>query len=122
MDGVYFWDETRGYGIPQEVRDSIPEEINNLVYTKHAIEEANKDRYGRIRIPRQVKVSEANVTEVNVIGGAIKYISCRLAHDDYCDLTMIIDLTSNVLVTCWLNNKFDHHETKNMERYTKLTN
>jgi hypothetical protein len=121
MDGVYFWDTARGYGIPPEVESELPESIEGLTFTSHAIKEAKTDRYGVINIPRQVALKDVQVTEVNVICGQIKYISCRLSHDDYCDVTLIIDVPSNTLVTCWLNNKYDHHETSNLSRYRKLT-
>ena len=92
-----------------------------LRYSRHAIDEANSDRYGDITPPPYFYVEgKEKLIEVETdskTGKVVKQV-WRQALDDERDIVLVITADGNVK-TLWVNLKTDKHKTLDRSRYIK---
>ena len=86
----------------------------------HALGEANKDRYGIIKLPvhflpRIAVIIEIELTET---GDLIKILA-RQEHDSNHDVVFAINPVTKVIKTAWLQEKNDNHRTLDKSKYDK---
>lgn len=88
-----------------------------LIYTRHAIAEAQSDKYGLVQLPERFCAAEATLIEVEVdnLGLVIKQV-WRRPYDQHRDLILVI-MNTGVVRTVWFNKKTDTHKTLNVARY-----
>lgn len=90
----------------------------NIQLTKHALEAANSDRFGLIRLPEKLDVKFSDIVEVRVIGGRPASALIRISHDEKHDLCLpVVPVSAGWVraVSCWLNRKDDNHSRFNRD-------
>jgi hypothetical protein len=104
---------------PQEIC-TIGEITLSPNYSIHAQNAAEKDRYGCIVLPSLVKFSGKDIFEVELTDGSISKIVIRIPYeeDDYYDICLVLEYTSRVIKTVWLNEATDNHVTLDLSKYT----
>lgn len=88
-----------------------------LTYTRHALEAARSDRYGRIDLPKVFDSRKAKLIEAVLDGGRIVKTLWRQSYDDLHDLSIVLDPNTGKVITVWLNEADDDHSTLRAEQY-----
>jgi hypothetical protein len=90
-----------------------------LEWTRHALAEAEKDRYGRIPTWKCMTLNRFDVIEIGVVGGTISKYVLRGKLDDTNDaVVVLIPGTEKWRVkTIWINRRDDKHKTLDKSRY-----
>ena len=91
-----------------------------LTYSKHALQEARKDRYSVINLPLSVFVVEGQIFEMAVVCSEIIKIGIRIPYSTAHDLVLIVKPKSGFVITCWLNEKHDKHTSLDKTRYSAV--
>jgi hypothetical protein len=106
---------------PYRVEKQIPIGIQSLTYSKHAIREANSDRYGTIKLPVAVDMSNAYVFEAEVNQrGEVSKVVFRVQLDPQRDLVIVgIPRSTMFVKTVWVNLRTDNHKTLRKNRYVQ---
>lgn len=94
-----------------------------LDYSAHSKKEAERDRYGKIKLPSSVNVKVSQIIEVETFDNRNPFkILVRLDYSSEYDICMaiIIDKGRNFVKTLWLNSKEDIHITLDESKYTKF--
>lgn len=105
-------------GFPDDIE--LPRGFNpimNLTYSSHAKEEAQKDIYGHIGLPRRIDVRKGKTIEIGVRGRVVSKMVLRFSYNDTQDITMVILPDRGFVKTVWLNDKSDQHTSLNLGRY-----
>jgi hypothetical protein len=102
----------------------LPNELKNLgtikfvpVYSRHALEAANTDRYGLIKLPSSVTFNGSNIVEAEVEDGCKKLV-IRVAYNDRLDIIIVFIPETLVVKTVWFNAKNDKHYTLDRSEYS----
>lgn len=90
-----------------------------LTYSKHALREADNDRYGKIKLPRQVMLKRENLIEIQMNGPKVVCLVTRQPYSKEHDLVIVLNTGDNFVRTVWLNRVDDLHETLDESKYTK---
>lgn len=94
-----------------------------LQYTRHAQTEAHNDKYGQFVLPSYLVLDGSETFELEVTNGVPSKAAIRVRYDEWYDLCLVIvpgSIVGTVLVvTCWLNEWWDTHETLKVGRYVK---
>lgn len=111
-------------GFPTNMRR--PRTAFLLDYTHHARQEAARDRYGHIELPRALdcRRSENELIECDVddaTGDIIKAV-WRMPFNDELDIVLVVLMRRKLVKTVWLNRKDDKHNTLDRSRYAVPTN
>lgn len=88
-----------------------------LTPSRHALEQAGKDRYGLIRIPARINFNNVDIIEVEIQAGKVFKVVIRMPYNNTCDLVMPILINGAIIKTVWLNRKNDKHETLDHTKY-----
>ncbi|PNG50164.1 hypothetical protein WDL1P1_00203 (plasmid) [Variovorax sp. WDL1] len=95
-----------------------------LRYTRHALNEANSDRYGKVTLLHAFIPEQATLIETEAEDGpdgrnsrVVKQL-WRCPMDEYRDLVMAL-LPGGVVKTVWVNLRSDKHRTLNKARYAR---
>lgn len=97
-----------------------PNCVVGIEYSRHAKDEARRDRYGLIDLPASVNLSGYQTVEVEVVGGAIHKIVVRGAMDDTRDRILVLMPRAGrawLCKTTWVNLRSDSHKTLDRSRY-----
>lgn len=104
--------------LPKRVRGLVPDGIKELVYSRHAMNEAKGDRFGEITLPKTLKLKECELIEVDTIER--KFV-LRKSLDNGRDLVIVVIPSANSKVwgvkTVWINLADDVHKTLDKRRY-----
>lgn len=95
--------------------------INNnakLVPTGHALRATTNDRYGSFELPVELPTRYEIVELEQTNGVNTKYV-LRFMYSDSLDIVIVIRPSGNnyAIVTAWLNEATDYHNTLNESRY-----
>lgn len=88
-----------------------------LRYTRHAIQAASDDRYGRIDLPKVFDSRNATLIEAVLSNGKVVKTLWRQAYNDLLDLSLVLDPNTGTVITAWLNRKDDQHATLDPSKY-----
>ena len=94
-----------------------------LTYSKHAEQEARRDRYGYITLPAYLDTRIAKVVEVEIENGVALKIVYRFAFDASRDIILVVMPPAHkgrghlFVKTVWLNERSDNHKTLRSDRY-----
>ena len=88
-----------------------------LKYGSHARQEALEDRYGNIKLPKQVLLERSNLIELGMIGGTVTKVVMRQKYSKTHDLIIVISTKDNFVRTVWLNCVEDLHSTLDRSKY-----
>lgn len=88
-----------------------------LKYSRHALTEAARDRYGSLSLPASISTQEAEVIEVEVVNGKPHKALLRTRHDDKRDICIVVLLDTSVVKTVWCNLRTDAHKTLDTSKY-----
>jgi len=105
-------------GFPSKLR--FPTGRIVLEYTRHALEEAQKDRYGTIKLPRAIEMSACEVIEAEVVNGALNKILVRAPLDEERDICIALLPQSCKVKTVWVNVRADCHRTLDKSKYINI--
>jgi hypothetical protein len=102
----------------------IPEVLLDLRYTRHAEERKNRDDYKLLVVPTVIRITKQNIVEaVTEDNATLKKATIRVEFDRTRDIVLVLEPLFNVtkakVVTFWLNNKRDTHQTLDKRKYTK---
>lgn len=87
-------------------------------YSVHAQKSAKEDRYGQIKLPKEIKFSQRQVIEVESKDGIkVDKVVVRVPYDRELDLCLVILLGSKICKTCWINKRSDKHLTLDKSKY-----
>lgn len=103
-------------GFPFQVR--LPLAIT-LHPTKHAIQAAQTDRYGRIEIPEYISTEGVQLVEIEMKDDRIMKVVLRKSYSAEFDVVFVV-VDHGILLTCWLNCKSDTHRTLNKSRIAQV--
>jgi len=92
--------------------------VLDLFYTRHALNAARDDRYGKINLPRRINTDKAKAIEVEVTGYRVTKIVYRIHYNDKFDLVIVVGEECRVY-TVWLNAKDDKHKTLDHRKYDR---
>lgn len=92
--------------------------VLELNYTRHALNAANNDRYGRVNLPRKINTDNAKTIEVEVTDNYVTKIVYRIHYNDRYDLCVVVGVECRVY-TVWMNERNDGHRTLNRTKYDK---
>lgn len=97
--------------------------VMRLKYTRHAASQQYrhvKKINGVVQLPDRVLYKDCEPVEVRTKDGKIIKVLYRTPYDKNTDLILVVahDLRVNLVVTLWLNDKDDHHDTLDKSRYT----
>lgn len=106
--------------LPKKVTQPVWED--DLEYTTHAKEEAQKDRYGLIELPLKIDFNKATLIEAEAFGND-KMLVCtkqvwRVSLDSKRDLCVVVTREGRVK-TVWVNLSSDKHITLKSDKYSK---
>jgi hypothetical protein len=90
-----------------------------LLYTDHAIKEANLD--GIKSLPQTVTLENGTLIELNYNRQYTRYVY-RFSYSNKDDIVMVLSAEKPefwTVVTCWTNSVKDRHSTLNKSKYTK---
>lgn len=106
-------------GLPEGFEKPMERIVIN--YGTHARKEAFQDRYGRVRLPKTLRLARMRVIEVGMIDGRVSKILFRGRLDDHRDLCIVlipgIDNWPWFCKTVWINLSNDNHRTLDTTRY-----
>lgn len=114
-------------GFPSDIH--IPTGHMDVSYSRHALDEANSDKYGGIDLPDTINFQLSNVIEIEVdsvktdfaIHNRIIKMVVRVPYDEEKDLVLALipsGADNAIVKTVWFNTKGDVHRTLNRSRYT----
>lgn len=99
----------------------IPNELMELVYTRHAERALREDRYGPLQKLSHLNMSDGQTIELEVdeTGTIIKYL-CRFNVEEDLDYVFALIPEGRRLrvKTIWANKKDDHHKTLDKSVYS----
>lgn len=103
---------------PEYVRGILPKGKQKLKYTKHAIREAQVDKYGTITLPRFIDFDASQIIEVE-LNDKLKKFVVRLSLDERRDVCLVVkqERSAWILITVWSNLKSDRHKTLDKSKY-----
>ena len=104
--------------IPKSIH--IPEFKFSPIYTEHALDAAEQDRYGKIRLPLILDLHSSEVIELETDQreSIIKAVYRQPYNNTY-DLVLVFSVPSWRVKTVWLNNKNDTHTGLDYTSYEK---
>lgn len=110
---------TKGFPMTVNLPSSIP-----VIYSNHAVQAAQTDRYGHIRLDEVIETKYAKVVELETddrTGAPIKVL-IRMPYEGNLDVCVAISLQAVkagkfLVKTLWLNSKDDQHKTLNSNAY-----
>ncbi len=108
--------------LPAKITKKVQCRVLSLTYSRHALEEANSDRFGTAVLPETLDTSKAEVIEVelNPAGFPCKAVY-RVSMDVERDLVIVVSYPNKgceaVVRTVWINLKSDKHKTLNKIQY-----
>jgi len=105
-------------GFPSKLR--FPTGKIVLEYTRHALEEAQKDRYGSFNLPRSIEMSECEVIEAELVDGALNKILVRKPYDEERDICIVVMHRTGKVKTVWVNVRGDCHKTLDKSKYKEI--
>ena len=108
-DGLYHKD----IYLPQELLEKLPDKINTIVYTKHAVEIAQQRK---IRLPDRIYGGQ--IFEVEIMNNTIVKACYRIRSYKNTDLCLVFHTYPSrmLCITAWLNDKTCVH-TNLKKRY-----
>ena len=86
-------------------------------YSHHAIEAAYNDKYSQIVLPDYISLDDSEIIEIGIEGRTIVKVAIRQSYDNYYDVTYVFNPSTGVVITVWLNDKYDNHSTIDLSRY-----
>lgn len=110
-------------GFPKKWIDYLPRGFSPrnvyLKYGSHAREEAMKDRYGDITLPRAISFTEGGlkIIEMEIQGQSVTKLVVRMSYDADKDITIVFNPADGFVRTVWLNEKTDTHKTLDKSKY-----
>ncbi len=104
-------------GFPVGVR--LPKGIYILQYSQHALQAAQRDRYGNLTVglPDMIDMSKVEPFEIEVERGSVSKMVFRLPFQNGLDIVMVV--RGKRVITVWGNERSDRHETLNSSRYQR---
>jgi hypothetical protein len=99
----------------------------NLLFTRHAMEQAENDRYGDVSymLPYELNTATMTIVEAEIINRKPVKLVVRVHLDCYCDLVLVLAVSTNnhpwFVKTVWTNKRTDTHRTLKHERYVSLS-
>jgi hypothetical protein len=90
-----------------------------LKYSRHALTEAARDRYGSLNLPATIGTHEAEVIEVEIVNGKPHKALLRKAYDAHRDICLVVLLDTSVVKTVWCNLRTDAHKTLDRSKYVE---
>lgn len=88
-------------------------------YSRHAKQEAETDKYGKINLPTVFDSRNADLIEVTAEGDKPKIGLFKMPYDDTRDLCMVMEINKGKAITVFFNQKGDNHPTLNSSLYAK---
>lgn len=91
-----------------------------LSFSRHAIKECLKDRYGTIIPPANITFDEQKAFEIELANNLINKVAIRVPYNQTHDISFVLILDgedSAFVKTLWLNDKTDKHGTLNASLY-----
>lgn len=88
-------------------------------YGKHALEAAETDRYGLIKLPKTVNMINVQIIEIEIKYSRIEKVLIRMPYNNHLDLCMVIIPDRFFVKTVWLNAHDDKHKTLDESKYNK---
>jgi hypothetical protein len=113
-DGLYHTD----IALPTGYRH--PAAMVSVTYSRHATEEARKDRYGLIDLPGSIDLRVYHTVEVEVKQGRVAKIVARGPLDNTHDKVIVLMPQMGqpwFVKTVWINRHDDLHRTLDHSRY-----
>jgi hypothetical protein len=108
-------------GLP--VGADVPVGQFRLVHTQHARTQAQIDRYGPFVLPATLHLQGHETFELEVTDGVSSKAAVRVPYNDRYDLSLVLRPGACsghvIVVTCWLNENTDLHQTLKAGRYTR---
>jgi hypothetical protein len=106
-------------GIPDALRDAMPQGVFPLRLTAHAREQ--RDRRG-VRIPDYLDTRSAHLVEVEERDGRPHKGLFRLPYGGGRDLVLAVAMDGRVwtVKTAWFNRADDNHKTLDVSRYARV--
>lgn len=103
---------------PEYVRGILPKGKQKLKYTKHAMREAQTDKYGTITLPRFVDFDSSQIIQVELNDKFKKFV-VRYPLNDKRDVCLVVKQERSVwiLITVWSNLKSDRHKSLDKSKY-----
>lgn len=90
-------------------------------YSHHAVNASKDDRYGEFTLPRPLIIDfkEVDIFELGISNDAIVKVGCRMPCNELYDISYVVSMTSKSVITLWLNEKGDIHQTLDSSRYQR---
>lgn len=88
-------------------------------YSRHALDAAEDDRYGRINLPAAIYYQDYEIFEMLVENGKVKKIAIRGYYDERRNLVIVVNPDNCRVITVWTNLHSDTHATLDHSRYDK---
>jgi hypothetical protein len=100
-------------GIPKRVQNQLPFGVRTMRYSKHAITEAHKDRYGKVKLPASVDMAIAEIVEVETEDKVLSKVVFRVPQGEGNHAVYVgIPQSGGFFVkTTWINRADDNHAT-----------
>jgi len=97
-----------------------PVYVGKLMYSHHAIKEAQSDRYGSMTLPETFDPEAAELieSELSDDGTTVLKQVWRQALDENRDLVLVLTPTGRVK-TVWINQRRDTHHTLQVNKYVR---
>jgi hypothetical protein len=106
----------RDIGFPESLR--IPTGTRALWYSTHAKQRFEGKYKGNLILPSYIKITSENVIEIATKNNIdCDKIVVRTNYDDRKDMCLVLIPNKGKVVTIWINNKDDKHESLNKEKY-----
>lgn len=91
-----------------------------LYYSKHAEDEAKRDRYGPIPLPAYISTNNADVIEVETNNYEVVKVVYRQRLDEKRDICLAVLIGRKWTVkTVWINERNDTHKTLQVHKYAR---
>ncbi len=98
----------------------LPVGTMELIYGRHALTSAKNDRYGLIRLPNFLDLTQAKVIEVETDDNKnVVKVVYRTKLDNTRDLCIVVLVDTCFVKTVWINKANDQHRTLDTQRYNK---
>lgn len=100
-------------------RDFVaPRRLFDLTYTKHAMDEAQREEHGAFSPPATLNTTQALLVQIVLDPrGRLVQATWRVRYDDTWDAVLVVDPDKKRVVTCWLNHAADDHPHLDWTRY-----
>lgn len=89
-------------------------------YTRHALNAAQGDRYGKIDLPKVFDSRKASLIEAKYQGEKIWRTLWRQPYNEELDLNIVIEPDTAKVITVWLNRHDDQHASLREEEYATV--